>query len=102
MTNIFSELKNMNHQLSNALSTMFLRHLVIFLHFETYALANPQKAGLCPKSGCELDFLPHIHDMRSKCTESILRAKTEVSRAIEKSFFLTPQIGFWLLRSVAL
>ena len=33
----------MDHQLSNALSTMFLRHLVMFLHFETYALANPQK-----------------------------------------------------------
>ena len=62
MTNIFSELKNMNHQLSNAPSTMFLRHLVMFLHFETYALANPQKAAEFPKSGCQLDFLPHIYN----------------------------------------
>ncbi len=43
MTNIFLGSESMEHQLSNALSTMFLRHLVMFLHFETYALANPQK-----------------------------------------------------------
>ena len=45
MTNIFLGSESMEHQLSNALSTMFLRHLVMFLHFETYALANPQKSG---------------------------------------------------------
>ena len=43
MINIFLGSKSMDPQLSNALSTMFLRHLVIFLHFKTYALANPQK-----------------------------------------------------------
>ena len=32
----------MDHQLSNALSTMFLRRLVMFLHFETYVFENPQ------------------------------------------------------------
>ena len=56
----FLESKSMEHQLSNALSTMFLRHLVMFLHFETYALANPQKYPLPPISGPQLDFLPHI------------------------------------------
>ena len=61
MTNIFLGSESMDHQLLNALSTMFLRHLVMFLHFETYALANPQKAGVLPKSGVELDFLPHIY-----------------------------------------
>ena len=44
MTNIFWRFKNMDHQqLSNAISTMFLRCLVMFLHFETYAFPNPQK-----------------------------------------------------------
>ena len=43
MTNIFLGFKNMDHQLSNALSTMFLRRLVMFLHFETYAFVNSQK-----------------------------------------------------------
>ena len=62
MSNIFLESESMDHQFSNALSTMFLRHLVMFLHFETYALANPQKASFCRKSGCELDFLPHIYN----------------------------------------
>ena len=61
MTNIFLGSESMDHQLSNALSTMFLRHLVMFLHFETYALANPQKAWFSPKSGPQLDFLPHIY-----------------------------------------
>ena len=60
MTNIFLGFESMDHQLSNALSTMFLRHLVMFLHFETYAFANPQKPLVYRKSGCELDFLPHI------------------------------------------
>ena len=59
----FSRSESMDHQLSNALSTMFLRHLVMFLHFETYAHANPQKAVVPPKSGVELDFLPHIFSM---------------------------------------
>ena len=64
MTNIFLGSESMDHQLSNALSTMFLRHLVMFLHFETYALANPQKYVLSRKSGVELDFLPHIYERK--------------------------------------
>ena len=61
MTNIFLGSESMEHQLSNALSTMFLRHLVTFLHFETYAFSNPQKKVLPNRSGVELDFLPHIY-----------------------------------------
>ena len=37
MTNIFSKFKNMNNQLSNAPPNMFLRYLVIFLPYATYA-----------------------------------------------------------------
>ena len=48
MTNIFLKLKNMNHQLSNALSMMLIRRLDIFLHFETYVFENPQKVASCP------------------------------------------------------
>ena len=40
MTDIFAELKNMNHQLSNALSTMCLGRLVMLLHLETYAFES--------------------------------------------------------------
>ena len=47
MTNIFSELKNMNHQFSNALSTMLLRRLDMFLHFDTYAFESAQKVMSC-------------------------------------------------------
>ena len=41
MTNVFSKFKNMNDQLSNAPSTMFLRCLVMFLHFDTYVFEIP-------------------------------------------------------------
>ena len=61
MTNNFLGSESMDHQLLNALSTMFLRHLVMFLHFETYALANPQKAVLSGNSGPQLDFLPQLY-----------------------------------------
>ena len=44
MTDIFVELKNMNHQLSNALSTMFLGRIVMLLHLETYAFESVLKA----------------------------------------------------------
>ena len=47
MTNVFSKFKNMNDQLSNAPSTMFLRCLVMFLHFYTYAFESAQKAMSC-------------------------------------------------------
>ena len=57
----FEGSESMDHQLSNALSTMFLRHLVMFVHFEIYALANAQKDGFSGKSGCQLGFLPHMY-----------------------------------------
>ena len=47
MTNIFSNFKNINDQLSNAPSNMLLRCLVMFLHFYTYAFENAQKAMSC-------------------------------------------------------
>ena len=61
MTNIFSELKNMNHQLSNAPSTVLLRRLDIFLHFETYVFQNPPKPVSGQDTIYQLDFLPHIY-----------------------------------------
>ena len=61
MTNIFSELKNMNHQLSNALSTMFLRRLDIFVHSDTHVLQNPQNPSSTDFSIYQLGFLPHIN-----------------------------------------
>ena len=61
MTDIFSELKNMNHQLSNALSTMLIRRLHIFLHFETYVFENPQKAVSSDFRIYQCDFVPHIY-----------------------------------------
>ena len=79
MTKVFLGSESMEHQLSNALSTMFLRHLVMFLHFETYALANPQKPALSGGSGVELDFLPHIYETGSQ-VESRIRPKVAVGR----------------------
>ena len=61
MTNIFLESKNMDHQLSNALSTMFLRRLDIFLRFETYVFENSQKEASTDFPIYQLDFLPHIY-----------------------------------------
>ena len=58
---IFSELKNRNYELSNALSTMFLRRLDSFLHFETHAFEDPQNEALCDFPIYQLDFLPHIY-----------------------------------------
>ena len=43
MTNIFSELKNMDHQLASALSTMLKLRLVVFLNFDKHAVENAQK-----------------------------------------------------------
>ena len=57
----FLGFKNMDHTLSNALSTMSLRRLVMFLHFETYVLENPQNQALCDLPIYQLDFLPHIY-----------------------------------------
>ena len=51
----------MDHQLSNALSTMFLRRLVKFLHFDTYVLQNPQKKASSQYWVYQLSFFPHIY-----------------------------------------
>ena len=61
MTDIFSELKNMNHQLSNALSTMFLRRLDIFVHSDTHVLQNPQNPPSSIFRVYQRDFFPHIY-----------------------------------------
>ena len=47
MTNIFAKFKTMNDQLSNVLKDMFLRCLVMFVHFDTYAFEGAQKAMSC-------------------------------------------------------
>ena len=48
MTNIFSELKNMDHQLASALSTMLKLRLVV---------ESAQKAMLCMIPVCQFGFL---------------------------------------------
>ena len=66
MTNIFSKFKNMIHQFSNALPTMFLRCLVMFLHFDTYAFESAQKAMLCMITTCQSDvFSQNVDFIRS-------------------------------------
>ena len=47
MTNIFSELKNMDHQLASALSTMLKLRLVVFLHFDKHAVENAKNTMFC-------------------------------------------------------
>ena len=66
MTNICLRSENIDHQLSNALSTMFLRRLDIFLHFETYVFQNPQNPYFCHFPIYQLDFLPHIYEAGSQ------------------------------------
>ena len=61
MKNILLGSESMDHQLFNAPSTMFLWHLGMFLHFETYALENPQKAYFSGGSEPQFDFLPQIY-----------------------------------------
>ena len=91
----------MDHQLSNALSTMSPRHLVMFLHFETYALTNPQKPGLSGKSGVELDFLPHIYEAGSQVgipenlrTPLFEDFRTHMSQSVGKYLDV---VGAWLI-----
>ena len=56
----------MNHQLSNTPSTMFLRCLVMFLHFDTYAFESAQKAMLCMITICQSDvFSQNVDFIRS-------------------------------------
>ena len=57
MTNIFLESESMDHRLSNALSTVFLLSLVIFLNFDTHALKSVQKAMECMRPIYQPGFL---------------------------------------------
>ena len=57
MSNIFSELKKMSHQFSNALSTMFQLRLVEILHFDTFPLKSAQKSMFCMISIYRFGFL---------------------------------------------
>ena len=50
----------MNHRLFNALSTMLLRRLLMFLQFDRYVIENPQNPSFCHFPIYQLDFLPHI------------------------------------------
>ena len=48
----------------------------MFLHFETHAFANPQKAEFPGRSGAQLDFLPHIYEARSQVRPRIWEITT--------------------------
>ena len=66
MTNIFSELKNMDHQFASALSTMLKLRLVVFLHVDKHAVENAQKAMLCMIPICQFGFLtPNVDFIRN-------------------------------------
>ena len=91
MTNIVLNFKNMNHQLSNALSTMFLRRLDIFLRFETYMFQNPQKAVSTDFHIYQLDFLPHIYMSQHDLMKLELLAKDQI-RLLRKQEHENPKI----------
>ena len=57
MTNIFSELKNMDHQCASALSIILKLRLVLFLHFDEHAVENAQNAMLCMLPIYQFGFL---------------------------------------------
>ena len=63
MTNIFSKLKNMDHQLASALSTILKLRLVVFLHFDKHAVENAQKVMLCMIPICQFGFLTLNFDL---------------------------------------
>ena len=64
---VFSELKNLDHQLASALSTMLKLRLVVFLHFDKHAVENAQKAMLCMIPICQFGFLtPNVDFIRNK------------------------------------
>ena len=72
MTNIFSELKNMDHQLASALSTMLKLRLVVFLHFDKHAVGNAQKAMVCMIPVFPFGFLtPNFDFIRSNDTVEV-------------------------------
>ena len=57
MTNIFSELKNMDHQLASALSTMHKLRLVVLLNIDNHAVENAQEVMLCMIPICQFGSL---------------------------------------------
>ena len=59
-TSALKSLGYKENQISNAISTMFLRRLNIFLHFETYVFQNSQKRGSTVFHIYQLGFLPHM------------------------------------------
>ena len=63
MTNIFSELKNMDHQLASALSTMHKLRLVVLLNFDNHAVENAQEVMLCMIPICQFGFLTPNFDL---------------------------------------
>ena len=66
MTNIFSELKNMDHQCAGALLIMLKLRLVLFLHFDKHAVENAQKAMLCMIPICQFGLLtPNVDFIRN-------------------------------------
>ena len=66
MTNIFSELKNMDHQFASALSTILKLRLVVFLHFDNHAVENAQKTMLCMIPICQFGLLtPNVDFIRN-------------------------------------
>ena len=62
MTDIFSEHKYVSDQLSNAQSTMFLRRLFMFLHFDANAFERTQKALSCMTPIFQSGFLTQKFD----------------------------------------
>ena len=60
MTNIFSELNNVSYQLTNAQSTMLLRCVVMFLHFDANSFERAQKAVSCMTPIFQSGFLTQI------------------------------------------
>ena len=70
----------MNYELSDALSTVFLRRLDNFLHFKTYVPQNPQKGGVMSLKFpiAQLGFLPHRHaPLRKNCPYQDLHIKNK-------------------------
>ena len=71
----------MDPQLSNALSTMSIRRLVMLLHFETHVLENPQKEVSSDFHIYELDFLPHCIYLNNTFTVVLLSLQRTISGA---------------------
>ena len=86
MTNIFSELKNMNHQFSNALSTILIRRLAMFLHFDTYAFESAQKVMSCMIPIYQSGFLAQNVDFYQKWWGIIWGCSTRIWNT-KRSYF---------------